>query len=259
MPNIKEFLLERKVASAMAAGMLVTGVGLGYYGKELSHSENDKLPVTRTFDIRSFPLHDQADRKWRLTPEWGEGRATCGPTTISMALSLFGDTISPLDLDKEWQKLGLRNGPFGGTMLRTGSDIDDNDVLGWLERRGYEWTQVADYYFAGQPSRKLFDFSMAKSVIAEGYVIVASGKVRWVDLAPKDLRTGLYAGTDHIFLVIDVDEKTGILTIADPWGGAIRKKAITEINFEGGYLSYAYGIRPTQQLQNRLASVNSSK
>lgn len=152
-------------------------------------TEPNPCPVS-TGPTGPFPYFCQSDPQWQKAG-WactlaGNG---CGPTSLAMLFSYYGDTTTPPDQYESVQK-GLFNCNQGTYMP---------SMLGgktWFTDKGYE--------VGANIGAATLKMEEAKKAIDDGWLIVAS--------------TDYYKGLDigHIFIIQDVDPAAGTFIMRDP-------------------------------------------
>ncbi|GEM_PF-4919527 len=186
-------------------------------------------------------IFDQKDPQWDIAEEWDSG-STCGPTTIAMVLRRFGDaTADPAKIDSIFIAKSLRidmNGEpskYGDTLFRT-PDPTMYDVETWLKKeKNYEVIPVMDKN-ALVNAPKIMDYTKAKELLSQGYLIISSGRATWLHEESGD-----QTPIDHIFLVEDVNAKRGEILVADPFHAKVKPRKFTDAN-----MFYMYAVRPKQ-------------
>lgn len=129
----------------------------------------------------SFVYFCQSDPKW--TAICGLGYAGCGPTSMAMVLSTFGDPITPPEMDKVFQSRGWRQcSPDAVSYMTTAIET-------LLPEKGYTVRQLTWQ----QP----LDLNKAKEYILNKYLIIGS----------------VYA---HIFVVDGVNPANNTIHMQDP-------------------------------------------
>jgi hypothetical protein len=167
-------------------------------------AENSACGINRVF-------YSQADPQYQNTCDMtGSG---CGPTSMAMILSSFGDTITPNQMDQIFREQGFRG-------CGTGSNMQ-GAIKKLLPERGY--TYVAVPINGGQ-----LDLKRAKEYVDNGYLIIGS--------------TG-----NHIFVMYDADIANNTVQLMDPArrenaNGVTRPNAAPWIPSDGGWI-YAYAVK----------------
>lgn len=148
-------------------------------------------------------------------PRWGSAcsmsSAGCGPTTMAMILSAYGDTIIPPDMDKMFQQRGWRSCGDNPSYMQTA-------IQTLLPEMGYE------YHALGAP----LNLSRAQEYLNAGYLIIGStfGHIFVID------GVNVQAGTVSLRDPARCENKSGVVRSAGaPWGGqalyysyAVKKK-----------------------------------
>lgn len=238
--SILDRLASRKITRREAAGATGLAIISLYVSARLIQAiwTGEKVEATKEkpTPVEKIILHDQTDPSWRFDDSW-DPDFTCGPTVLSMVLSSFGESTNPAVIDRIFQDKGFREGRYGSTMFRNLPGYPD--VLSWLrEEKKYQVVRVFDKAkFLNDASRD-FDFDRAQTLLQQGYLIVASGVVNWIDKFPQ--------GADHIFGIKAVDTEKGTFTIFDPWGGEEKAHSLSELK----QFIYAYAIKPTQEISS---------
>ncbi len=184
--------------------------------------------------------------------------STCGPTSVAMVLStLLGRIITPTEVNEKFLKEPL--GPPFYVVRRTGGDTvfcdektpgKENGVVKII-RRDYRLKVDQMYDAQGDVGKNKGSLSKEhlqrwKDALDAGALIVASsGHARFIkrDENGKNLNPNhpwSQNGTDHIFVIEDVDVKNGTMTIIDSWDGK-RKKNISISDIEPP--AYAYAVK----------------
>lgn len=153
---------------------------------------------------------NQLDPSYKNEPCW-YGPSGCGPTTIAMVLSRFGESITPPEVARIFSKRGIKACGNTDTFMRYG-------VADWLRNeRGFEVVEISA---GGKPN--LSDW---EDRLNQGYLIVMS----W-QLTQKE---------SHIAFVSAVNKDTGIAEVADPLTRNNDPQQIKNRNF-----LYALAVRP---------------
>jgi hypothetical protein len=126
-------------------------------------------PPNRPGQSAWIPLHHQ-DQESDL----------CMPTSASMVLDYFGDSMSP----REIKALTLRKEYKPGDIFKDFSGTSDDELVGGLARRGYHW-RIKDYPLdAGGLQRGLAEIErsldagipvLVDVAYSEGHTMVANG------------------------------------------------------------------------------------
>ncbi len=134
----------------------------------------------------------QGDSKWG-DPKYacGVGQVGCGPTSIAMIFSFFGDNRTPLEVFETYKTNNL---------LSCGSGSFPSAVNSWLKTQGYE--VGPDLGSSGE-----LDAVAAKTYLDKGYLILGSSN-------SFKGQTGSTFG--HIFVVQNVDPNTNTFIMRDP-------------------------------------------
>lgn len=163
----------------------------------------------------AYVFYCQGDPRWANVPDPGDTKgcfmsgAGCGPTTMAMIFSAYGDTITPLDMDQKIFRGSYRACGNTGSAMQTA-------VQNLLPARGYEY----------EPLSAPLNLSQAQEYLNAGYLIIGST-------------------TNHIFAIdgVNVGDKT--LRLRDPArcenkDGVIRPASAP---WNGEALYYAYAVR----------------
>jgi hypothetical protein len=154
-----------------------------------------------------YVFYCQGDPRWGSTCDLG--RAGCGPTTMAMILSAFGDTIIPPDMDKIFQQRGWRTCGDNVSYMQAA-------VQAYLPEMGYE------YHALGVP----LNLNRAQEYLNAGYLIIGST-------------------FGHIFVIDGVNPSDNTLRLRDPGrcenkDGVIRSASSP---WGGQALMYAYAVK----------------
>lgn len=219
-----------KDGALFLAGVMV---GVGAVGTAWMDSKTPEKP--RVESSSNFQLFNQRDGIWALNnPHW-YWRATCVPTVVAMLInnSEKNANVNPSIIDQEFALKKIRDNPTDPTMFRSGPN-GSYDVLQWLSERGYEWKQIQDQTFPSNPDKKQLNFGEARKTLEEGYQLIGSAVVNWVETAPD--------GADHVFLIRSLNT-SGDMVIADPWGGIFREVKLNRRFFKNDALNFVYAVR----------------
>lgn len=147
-------------------------------------------------------------------PRWGNycsmAQAGCGPTTMAMIFSSYGDTLTPLQMDRDiFQKRGWRACGDNVSYMQTA-------IQTLLPENGYE------YHALGAP----LDLTRAQEYLNAGYLIIGST-------------------FGHIFVIDGVDVANQTLRLRDPGrcenkDGVIRSASTP---WGGQRLIYSYAVK----------------
>jgi len=152
---------------------------------------------------------------WQGDPQYANAcdmaDSGCGPTSMAMVLSSFGDTITPNAMDDIFRKRGWRPCEDGSTMVTA--------ITTYLPERGYTYLNLP--INGGE-----LDLRKAKEYIDNGYLIIGSTK-------------------NHIFVMNDADIANNTVQLMDP---ARRENAagVTRPNtapWNGESWYYAYAVK----------------
>ncbi len=154
-----------------------------------------------------YVFYCQGDPRWGSTCSMAS--AACGPTTMAMILSAFGDTILPPDMDKIFQQRGWRSCGDNPSYMQSA-------VQTLLPEMGYE------YHALGVP----LNLSRAQEYLDAGYLIIGST-------------------FGHIFVIDGVNPANNTLSLRDPGrcenkDGVIRSASAP---WGGQALYYAYAVK----------------
>lgn len=249
----------RAVNTGLAAAALGGVIGIPIYiaTREPTHQEQritaESLPFLPVY-------YCQIDPQWQGDPHWKDGRATCAPTAIAMLMTGFGDLRKPPDVDTIFQKKNYRPDATSATMIRNADPKSNDDVLGWLTTQRYIYKPIHDTNANLPHLPHTFNFETAKQYIKEGNLILASGKVKFVEWGPKD-KKGNPLPLDHVFLITDVDPEKKTMTILDPANQRPEPRILplSESYFEGGFLTYSYAIKPGKELAKKLVPIQQQR
>lgn len=149
----------------------------------------------------------QGDARWGSTCSMAS--AACGPTTMAMILSAFGDTILPPDMDKIFQQRGWRSCGDNPSYMQSA-------VQTLLPEMGYE------YHALGVP----LNLTRAQEYLDAGYLIIGST-------------------FGHIFVIDGVNPANNTLSLRDP-GRCENKDGVVRpasAPWGGQALYYAYAVK----------------
>lgn len=160
-----------------------------------------------------YVFYCQGDPRWGNTCSMAS--AACGPTTMAMILSAYGDTILPPDMDKMFQQRGWRACGDSPSYMQTA-------VQKLLPEMGYE------YHALGVP----LNLGRAQEFLDAGYLIIGST-------------------FGHIFVIDGVNPQNNTVRLRDPGrcenaGGVIRS-ASTPWGGQSLYYAYAVKKKPIRQ------------
>lgn len=147
-------------------------------------------------------------------PQWGNicnmSQAGCGPTTMAMLFSAFGDIINPLEMDRDiFQKRGWRACGDNPSSMQSA-------IQTLLPEKGYE------YHALGAP----LNLTRAQEYLNAGYLIIGST-------------------FGHIFIIDGVDVTNQTLRLRDP-GRCENKDGIVRAAgapWGGQPLIYSYAVK----------------
>src|SRR5436190_139849 len=86
------------------------------------------------------------------------------------------------------------------------------------------------------PHYNRYDFDRAQFFLNEGYLIAASGIVKWIRTPTSP------NGADHIFGIAQVNSENNTFKAFDPWVGKIEQHSMGEL--AGNNFFYSYAIKP---------------
>ena len=133
----------------------------------------------------------QGDPKWDDKSACGTGQVGCGPTSVAMILSFFGESVTPGQTFSDYKNSALLS-------CADGSYPEKVNV--WLKQRGYT---IGPNLASGTS----FDKNEAKKYIDQGYLILGSS---------QNFKGQRGKRFSHIFVVQDVDPASGTILIRDP-------------------------------------------
>ncbi len=146
-------------------------------------------------------------------PQWGRicdlASAGCGPTTMAMVLSAYGDTITPPDMDSIFRQRGWRACGDKPSYMQSA-------IQNLLPEMGYE------YHALGAP----LNLQRAQEFLNAGYLIIGSTN-------------------GHIFVIDGVDPAQNILRLRDP-GRCENKDGVyrsASAPWGGQPLMYSYAVK----------------
>lgn len=137
----------------------------------------------------------------------------CGPTSMAMILSSYGDTITPNAMDVIFRQRGWRGCGDGSAMVTA--------ITTYLPERGYTYVNLPI-------SKGQLDLTKAKEYLNNGYLIIGST-------------------SRHIFVMYDADIDSNTVQLMDPARrenapGVTRPNAFPWIVSDGGWF-YAYAVK----------------
>lgn len=149
----------------------------------------------------------QGDSRWGSICNLSQ--AGCGPTTMAMVFSSYGDTIIPPDMDKIFQSRGWRSCADIGSSMQTA-------VQTLLPENGYE------YHALGAP----LNLERAQEYLNAGYLIIGST-------------------SDHIFVIDGVDPANQTVRLRDPGRCENAPGVIRPANtpWAGQSFTYSYAVK----------------
>jgi hypothetical protein len=193
--------------------------------EEESESAPEEVPVEEPAPIKEEPvrimpdnsIHYSQNKQWANDGIWNSGSG-CGPTTMAMVLSRFGEKITPDEVSKIFVKEGIKAPGYTDTYMR-------GLGMAWLEKtKGYEVIKLSD---GGS-----IDLERAKSLIDQGYLIIASSEITpWLNY-----------NIDHIFGIEDISPNLHQMILFDP-ARQNHLKTKTLPSFK-----YVFAVRPGKQV-----------
>lgn len=213
----------------------------------------DTTKVVRTMPAPTAPYNYwQWDFRWNaklVNGQWepyrnwindgAEGNNMCGPTTVAMVLSRFGDVITPPEVFDVVKKNGYWDYETESTFFRRGIP-PNQDVLSWLADRGYEMIKIHDRLDAKDRQRPLTQIvGDVKRYTDQGYIVIASGNA--------------LIG-NHIFAFTKAyptsDSTPADVEALDPWEQGVKRNRYIRgdlaVRGEQDFY-YAYAIRPKKK------------
>lgn len=154
-----------------------------------------------------YVFYCQGDPRWGSTCSLSS--AGCGPTTMAMIFSAYGDTITPPDMDKLFQQKGFRSCGDNPSYMQSA-------IQKLLPENGYE------YHALGAP----LNLARAQEFLNAGYLIIGST-------------------FGHIFVIDGVDPSANILKLRDP-GRCENKDGVyrsASAPWGGQPLTYTYAVK----------------
>ncbi len=137
----------------------------------------------------NFVYYCQGDSKWQGN-SCNLGQVGCGPTSLAMIFTYFGNTITPAD---------MLNNYTSNSLISCSEGSYPDRVVGWIRQQGYE--------VGPNIGQGILDAKLAKEYIDKGYLILGSSH-EFVG------QTG--SQFSHIFVVQDVDPGSGTFIMRDP-------------------------------------------
>lgn len=156
----------------------------------------------------AYVFYCQGDPQWANA--CGMISAGCGPTTMAMILSAYGDTITPLQMDQEiFRKRGWRTCGDSPSYMQTA-------IQTLLPEMGYEY----------QPLGVPLNLTRAQEYLNAGYLIIGST-------------------FGHIFVIDGVNIASNTLRLRDPGRCENKDGVIRPANapWNGQALYYAYAVK----------------
>lgn len=147
-----------------------------------------------------FVYYCQGDQRWDNKTECGMGQAGCGPTSLAMIFSSFGNTITPPEMLAEFNKRGRF--VCASFMVK----ILEEDRT-WLQEQGFT---VGPNLVDRIPNKNWgpINLDLTEKYIKEGYLIIASSYTF------QDVSRG--KTLNHIFVLQNADSQSNSIYLRDP-------------------------------------------